>query len=346
MTTTCLINSYNYAQYVGEAVESALRQTRPFAEIIIVDDGSIDGSVDLLKSEFGADPTVQIVAKHNEGQLSCFNEGFARATGDVLFFLDADDVYETTYVERALEEYGRGRTCDFLFCGRRYIGNRDGISLAYPEDRDLGYSVIRTSFSRAWIGGATSCLSMRRQVLEKVLPLPFVDDWRTRADDCLVFGASLVGARKRFLAQPLVRYRVHDANHYCGKRADTGAVYRRRLALNRVFEYLQRSQCYNVEQLGSFPHREFETIEEPTFDDLLGYARISLGARVPIMRRVACLGSILRHYVAMGLRRFVPRRRATTSEVAQPMILQMPAAEDQLPDVDREESPQQDRLAA
>ncbi len=191
MKTSCLINSYNYRRFVGEAIEGALSQTHPFDEVIIVDDGSTDGSPEMLNTEYGGRPNVTIIAKKNQGQLSCFNEGFARATGDILFFLDADDVYQPDYVESALEVYRRQRDCDFLFTGRHLFGKEERDDLAYPEDRDLGYSVILTLFRREWIGAATSCLSMRRQVLEDVLPLPFENDWRSRADDCLVFGASL-----------------------------------------------------------------------------------------------------------------------------------------------------------
>ncbi len=328
MTTSCLINSFNYGQFVGEAVEGTLRQTRPFDEIIIVDDGSTDGSLELLRAEFGNRPQIQIVAKHNQGQLSCFNEGFARATGDIVFFLDADDVYETDYLQKVLAEYHRHPVCDFIFCGRRHFGDREGVSLKFPEDRDLGYSVIRTAYSKEWIGAGTSCLSMRRHVLERILPLPFVDDWRTRADDCLVFGASLVGARKRFLAQPLVRYRVHSNNHFCGRKPDPAATYRRRLAINRLFEYLQRQQCYNIRQLADFPHREFETIERPSLDQLLGYSRISLGARVSILRRLSCIVSMAQHFFVATWQGGHQRQGNPIAEADQPLILHLPASEE------------------
>ena len=302
MKTTCLISSHNYVKFVGEAIEGALRQSTPFDEIIVVDDGSTDGSLELLENAYAGHPTVQVVAKPNEGQLSCFNEGFAHATGDIVFFLDADDIYDPGYVERALQEYRSYSKCGFLFCGCRFFGDREGVSLRFPESRDLGYSVIRTTYSKAWIGGVTSTLSLRRSVLEEILPLPFVDDWRTRADDCLVFGASLVGARKRFLAEPLVRYRVHARNHFYGSKPDATANYRRRLAVNRLFEHLQRQQCYNVEQLADFPHREFKTIESPSFDVLREYARICMRARTSMLRRISCVLSMTHHYFSTSRR--------------------------------------------
>src|SRR5262245_13540577 len=107
MTTSCLLSNYNYARFVGEALEGALRQTVPFDEIVVVDDGSTDGSVELLEREFGRNPRVTIVRKQHSGQLSCFNHGVPKCSGDIVFFLDADDVYEPQYHEQALRVYER-----------------------------------------------------------------------------------------------------------------------------------------------------------------------------------------------------------------------------------------------
>jgi glycosyltransferase involved in cell wall biosynthesis len=296
MKTTCLINNYNYAQFVGEAVDGALRQTVRFDEIIVVDDGSKDGSVELLTSRYGRHPNVKIVSKGNQGQLSCLNEGFAHATGDIVFFLDADDIYEPDYVERSLAVYRQDASCDFLFCGRRLFGQKDRKVLAFPEDRDLGYSLIQTACARSWIGAATSCISMRRALLRKILPLPFEDDWRYHADDCLVFGSSLAGGRKKFLAQPLVLYRVHGKNHHLSRNQDPFGIYRRRLAINRLFAHFEREQCFDSARLAEIGHREFLTLERPSMRQLLRYGRISMGARISIVRRLGYVAEMMWHF--------------------------------------------------
>jgi glycosyltransferase involved in cell wall biosynthesis len=301
MTVTCLICNYNYARFLGDAIDSALGQTVSFDEIIVVDDGSTDGSMELLTSKYARRPAIQIIAKDNRGQLSCFNEGFARATGDIVFFLDADDIYEPNYVEQVLDVYNRDRGYDFVFSGRRLFGEQNSLELNFAEDRDLGYSVIVTSYLREWIGASTSCLSMRRSVLEKILPLPFDEQWHTRADDCLVFGASLVGARKYYLAQPLVRYRVHNGNHLYGHAPDKFATYRRRLAINSLFEYLEHQCCYNSRRLADFHHREFCTIAKPTFRQFTQYLRINLASRISLFRRLTCIAEITGHFLRTAM---------------------------------------------
>jgi glycosyltransferase involved in cell wall biosynthesis len=302
MTTTCLINNYNYARFLGEALDSTLAQTVPFDEIIVVDDGSSDESVELLARRCAQHPTIQMVAKQNQGQLSCFNEGFARSKGDIVFFLDGDDAYEPTYAERVLDAYHRDPGRDFVYCGHRQFGQGDGVKLDYAQDRDLGYSVILATYLRQWIGAPTSCLSMRRRVLEQVLPLPFAEDWRTRADDCLVFGASLAGARKYFLAQPLVRYRVHGDNGFHGRVADRFATYRRRLAINKLFHHLERKFAYDVIRLADFHHREFRTIAKPTFRMLRQYVGIGMASHASLLRRLACVGEMTLHYLKSATR--------------------------------------------
>jgi glycosyltransferase involved in cell wall biosynthesis len=88
---TVLIDTYNYGQYVEEAVSSALAQDFPREEreILVVDDGSTDDTAARLR-KFGN--TIHYLHKPNGGQASAFNYGFEHARGEVVAFLDADDV--------------------------------------------------------------------------------------------------------------------------------------------------------------------------------------------------------------------------------------------------------------
>jgi glycosyltransferase involved in cell wall biosynthesis len=115
MKISVLINNYNYAEYVYDAVDSVLSQTRLPSEIIVVDDGSTDDSFDRLSKAFGSETIVQIISKENGGQLSAFNTGYQLATGDLIFFLDSDDLYKETYLEEAVAFYKSNSECDFLY---------------------------------------------------------------------------------------------------------------------------------------------------------------------------------------------------------------------------------------
>jgi glycosyltransferase involved in cell wall biosynthesis len=95
-SVSVLINNYNYAEFMGACIDSVLSQTVPATEVIVVDDGSTDDSRRVIAS-YGT--SVTPLLKSNEGQSSAFNAGYAASTGDVVIFLDADDLLLPTCIE-------------------------------------------------------------------------------------------------------------------------------------------------------------------------------------------------------------------------------------------------------
>src|SRR5206468_3986800 len=95
-----IVNNYNYGRFLREAVDSALNQTYRNTEVIVVDDGSTDGSPEIIAS-YG--DRIVPVLKQNGGQNSALNAGFSLSRGDVILFLDSDDVLLPTAVEAAME---------------------------------------------------------------------------------------------------------------------------------------------------------------------------------------------------------------------------------------------------
>jgi glycosyltransferase involved in cell wall biosynthesis len=298
LMTSCLINSYNYGRFLRDAVDSALEQTPGFDEVIIVDDGSTDETLDLLENRYSGDCRVTVIAKDNGGQLSAFNAAFLASRGDILFFLDADDIYRPGYLKTVRRYYQEHPECDFLYCGYRKFGNLESEELSTTGDRDLGFSLIRTLKTRVWLGNPTSCLSLRRTTAARILPLPLEDDWRIRADDCLIFGASLVGARKHYLARPLVDYRIHGDNLFHGRSVDENGDFRRSLAISRLFGYLVKRQHYLLEELDDFIHREFCTCSDPTWQECRQYLKLASRSKRHLSRRWGMAVRILKHFLA------------------------------------------------
>ena len=95
-----IIDNYNYAGFLREAIESALNQTYQKIEIIVVDDGSTDSSREIISS-YGC--RVISILKCNGGQNSALNAGFSASRGNVILFLDSDDALLPTAVEAASE---------------------------------------------------------------------------------------------------------------------------------------------------------------------------------------------------------------------------------------------------
>ena len=93
------INNHNYAQFLGAAIDSALAQTYPNLEVIVVDDGSTDSSWSIIES-YGS--RITALRSPNLGQGSAYNLGFERCSGQWVLFLDSDDTLDPDAIERFL----------------------------------------------------------------------------------------------------------------------------------------------------------------------------------------------------------------------------------------------------
>lgn len=270
-----VVTNYNYRDYVGAAVDSVLAQTRAAAQVIVMDDGSTDGSPAWLAERYGNDPRVTLRCVENGGQLSAFIRGMEGVTGDVVCFLDADDVWEPTYLATIGALYDSRRDVDFLFTDVRLFGNEEGIQGYAERAVDLGYTAISTWVTAYWYGAATSALSMRRAWAQRTLDLPaeFVRSWRISADNCLVFGASVLGARKYFLPTGMVRYRVHGANgwwHARHRENQFANLFRSRVLINHY-----AARMHMDERTLDLVKAEFRSKPAPSKEETWRYARMA-----------------------------------------------------------------------
>jgi len=301
-TVSILINSYNYAAYLDSAIASAVAQTDRVGEIIVVDDGSTDGSPEIAQAWHSRDPRVRLITKANGGQLSALNLGFEASHGELLFFLDADDEFKSGYVEQMWRAYEEFSDADFAFCRWELL---DGRSHTFRQDengpgRCLGPTFWRTLLTREGIGGPTSSLSMRRSLAQRILPYPLEANWRTRADDVLVYGASLLGGIKLHVAQTGVGYRVHGQNLWHGKEESKADKARYEHSRDLLFGHLLKpmgSWCTTKMRVDGLPRlltREFRLQPCPSREDLRVYVRLLL--RHPGPRRLAGLWKVIQHF--------------------------------------------------
>jgi glycosyltransferase involved in cell wall biosynthesis len=319
LRATCVITNYNYAAYLPQAVESVCSQTKAFDEIIIVDDASTDDSPVVLSELSKRVDRLKIFRREvNAGQLAAFETGIMQSSGGVIFFLDADDVYSSDYLGIALDVYQKTPQCDFLFCRHeRFVDNFTPkvLSRGVPDEldyavTDFGLTVVRTLERKAFIGGPTSCLSMRRGVAMRFFPIPLHGDWRTRADDCLVFGASLAGARKFCIERRLVGYRIHGNNAFAfnSETAKPEVFFLRQVALMRLFNFLRQRLNLEGENLGKLGHLEFKTIPNPSVRDLYEY--------VGYVLKNGAQDSGRRRGVAVILKRYFEAKAATNPTIS------------------------------
>ncbi len=99
MKVSVVIINYNYAEFLKSAIDSALNQTHPNVETIVVDDGSTDHSTDIIDS-YGNN--LKKVYQRNKGMIEASNAGFAISNGDIIIFLDADDYLKINAAEKVV----------------------------------------------------------------------------------------------------------------------------------------------------------------------------------------------------------------------------------------------------
>jgi hypothetical protein len=208
-----VINNHNYGRFVGDAVESALGQDYPHVRVIVVDDGSTDDSRDVLR---GYEGRIEVVLKPQGGQASAVNVGFERTTGDLVIFLDADDMLEKHAVSRVAAVFAADERVVKVQYRMQVVdaaGNPTGAFRPHVyspmPNGDLSEAEVTFPYDLPWPG--MSANAFRAGVLRKILPMP--EGRRSGADWYLVHLVALLG-HVGSLDEVLGSYRIHGANMY------------------------------------------------------------------------------------------------------------------------------------
>lgn len=110
--------SYNTGRYIGAAIQSVMQQQGAAFDYIVMDGGSTDGTVDLLKS---LGPKLRWVSQKDAGQSDAINRGFAQTDGEILGWLNADDVYAAGALRTVAEHFAAHPEVDVVYGNAAYI---------------------------------------------------------------------------------------------------------------------------------------------------------------------------------------------------------------------------------
>lgn len=199
-----IIPTYNHAHYLVEAVNSALAQSYPYVEILVVDDGSTDNTAAVMQ-RYGN--RVRYIQQENRGLSGARNSGILAAQGEYIALLDADDFWDTTYLQHVHAALATDSSLGAIYTGTRFV-DANGKAQAQP-----GVATVPADrlYDRLLDGEffAPSAVLVRRRVLADVglfdLDLRASEDWEIwlRVARAYPFGG---------IAQPLLNYRVHGNN--------------------------------------------------------------------------------------------------------------------------------------
>jgi GT2 family glycosyltransferase len=205
-----VIDNYNYGRFLRESIDSALAQTYPHVEVIVVDDGSTDDSREIIGG-YGA--SVVPVLKDNGGQGSAFNAGFARSSGEIVIFLDADDVLRPTALESAAPLFDDPSVVTVQWCLTVIdaSGNvtRRQIPQRRPPDGDLRETALRRG-PDVFRWSPTSGTAWSRSYLDRILPLP--EELYMYGTDSYLFQLAPFFGKVATLESSESFYRLHGRN--------------------------------------------------------------------------------------------------------------------------------------
>ncbi|MBE0577391.1 MAG: glycosyltransferase [Desulfuromonadales bacterium] len=206
-----ILCNYNYDQYVGDSINSILRQTHENLQLVVVDDGSTDNSREIINTF--VDSRIVKIFQKNSGQAAAFNAGYERCTGEFIGFLDSDDFWDNDKLSSALPFFDDENIC-MVQHNLRVVdrGSNDTGRLqtkVKPGLTDVFSKYFRKNHTGFFV--ATSGIVCRKSVLDKIFPLDV--DWKICADVAFTRALPLFG-KIYTISETLGSYRIHGENNW------------------------------------------------------------------------------------------------------------------------------------
>lgn len=202
LRVTAAIPAYNAERYLPDAIESVLAQTHPCFELIVVDDGSTDSTVQIAQSF----SEVRCVSQPNRGDASARNRAISEAQGDLIAFLDADDFWLPEKISSQLDLFRSNPRLGMAYTGVRVVdSNLRPVETLLPAP---GPEALRNTLlvEKPYMTGVGSSGLVRTEVARKVR---FDERLRASADWAFACSVALTEA-VACVPTPLVLYRQHS----------------------------------------------------------------------------------------------------------------------------------------
>jgi glycosyltransferase involved in cell wall biosynthesis len=235
-----IMPAYNAAPFIGTAIDSVLAQTYSHHELTVVDDGSTDGTAEIVRAYGGR---LRYVRQGNARQAAARNRGIAESRGELIAFVDADDVWRQDKLERQVALLTSNPRLGLAYSSMELI-DRDGRSLGCSPARLRGDCLAGLLLGQSGgICGSTGLVP--RAVLERVGTF---DVELTPCEETDLFWRIAAEYPIDYIGEPLVQYRIHPGNAHANVTRTTRAwrlMYHKALADRRVrrLGLLFRARC-------------------------------------------------------------------------------------------------------
>ena len=205
-----ILPAYNAARFLSESVQSVLNQTYTEWELVIVDDGSTDNTAAIGRSFAESDKRIRYLFQQNGGQAAARNKGLQGAGGDLVAFIDADDLWEPEKLELQLNvlrstEVDLVNTDGYIFSDTN--GDQENEKFAIVPGKTKGAEMFRLLFAFNRI--ATLSVLVKRKALEAVGLFDEDRTYQNCEDYDLWMRLAKNGASFYGMQEKLMRYRRH-----------------------------------------------------------------------------------------------------------------------------------------
>ncbi|MGV6827641.1 MAG: glycosyltransferase family 2 protein [bacterium] len=291
LTISVVINNFNYGEFLAEAMQSALDQLEHTDELIVIDDGSRDNSLEVM-NRFTDDPRVIVEQKQNDGQMNAVRRGVELASKDILMTLDSDDRYLPGYIHRVRNKFAQDPDLNFYFSKPILTGPQSAEKLETQRAIDctefptgyIGPTKWATLEFFEFPGNPTSGLAFSTQLAKEIMQLPLAvggaikinpiaqqffripekegKKMRCSADGIMVRTASALDARKFYDDTPGWEYRIHGSNKYAAL-PRISRWYARSYRKRFIIQHIKQTFSMNQHPTASELRREIDSRKWP-----------------------------------------------------------------------------------
>jgi glycosyltransferase involved in cell wall biosynthesis len=237
-----IIPNYNYGRFLPEAIDSILNQTITVQEIIVVDDGSTDNSPEVLAS-YGN--KIHVVFQQNRGVGAARNAGVKVSSGEFIAFLDADDIWHPTKLEKQLQYLIEDSENGLVTCGMREFDEKGRTIAEYNNTLKGKCANEFVLFKKSFIVSG-SAVMLHRKIFEQVNGFDETKEMHPSEDWEFSYRVACV-SKIVFVPQILVDYRNQGGNGHLKIPQFECAML---LAYDKIFRFADdetlklRRQCY------------------------------------------------------------------------------------------------------
>jgi glycosyltransferase involved in cell wall biosynthesis len=201
-----IIPNYNYGRFLSDAIQSALGQSYPNLEVIVVDDGSTDNSAEIA-GRFGTQ--IKLIEQPNAGVSAARNRGISESQGALVAFLDSDDMWLPTKIEKQVRAFDEDPQIGLVHCGYVELYEDGSFGRTHLDGLSGHVALELLRYQRPVILGGGSATVVKRSVCRDVGGF---DPNVSPAEDWEFYYRCSKNTKVGFIKEPLVKYREHQNN--------------------------------------------------------------------------------------------------------------------------------------